>query len=98
MKSTRNNEDSQPKRRLKTKPVLLVLGILLLGNLLWFIAWLIPNDKASETEEEEVASVDGKVITKEQWMASMEVDVWKRSFTRFGKCGSNGSSCREKQY
>jgi len=72
MKSTRNNEDSQPKRRLKTKPVLLVLGMLLLGNLLWFIAWLIPNDKAVETEEEEVASVDGKVITKEQWMASME--------------------------
>lgn len=71
MKSTRNNVDVQPKRRLKTKPILLVLGILLLGNLLWFIAWLIPNDKVTETEEE-VASVDGKVITKKQWMASME--------------------------
>lgn len=71
MKSMRNSEDSQPKRRLKTKPVLLVLGILLLGNLLWFIAWLIPNEKVVETKEE-VASVDGKVITKEQWMASME--------------------------
>ena len=46
MKSTRNNLNPQPKRRLKTKPVLLVLGILLLGNLLWFIAWLIPNEKA----------------------------------------------------
>ncbi|GGA48410.1 peptidyl-prolyl cis-trans isomerase [Psychrobacillus lasiicapitis] len=72
MKSTRNNEDFQPKRRLKTKPVLLVLGILLLGNLLWFIAWLIPNDKTVSETEEEVASVNGKAITKNQWMAEME--------------------------
>lgn len=70
MKSKRNDVNFQPKRHLKTKPALIVLGILLLGNLLWFIAWLIPNEK--NTEIEEVASVNGKVITKEQWMASME--------------------------
>ncbi|WP_342599647.1 peptidyl-prolyl cis-trans isomerase [Psychrobacillus sp. FSL H8-0483] len=70
MKSIRNNGNAQPKRHLKTKPVLLLLGILFIGNLLWFIAWLVPNEKTGETEE--VASVDGKVITKEQWMASME--------------------------
>lgn len=70
MKSIRNNGNTQPKRHLKTKPVLLLFGILFLGNLLWFIAWLVPNEKTGETEE--VASVDGKVITKEQWMASME--------------------------
>lgn len=70
MKSTRDNFSPQQKRHLKTKPVLLVLGILLLGNLLWFIAWLIPNEKASGIEA--VASVDGQVITKEKWMASME--------------------------
>lgn len=70
MKSTRNNFHPQQKRHLKTKPVLFVLSILLLGNLLWFIAWLIPNEKANAVEE--VASVDGKVITKEQWMAAME--------------------------
>ncbi|TQR18225.1 peptidyl-prolyl cis-trans isomerase [Psychrobacillus vulpis] len=70
MKSTRDNFNPQQKRHLKTKPVLLIIGALLLGNLLWFIAWLIPNEKVSATEE--VASVDGKAITKEQWIASME--------------------------
>lgn len=72
MKSIHNNIPTQPKRHLKTKPVLVVLGILLLGNLLWFIAWLIPNDRQAKASEE-VASVDGKVITKEQWMATMEM-------------------------
>lgn len=72
MNSNRNNAHPEQKRRLKTKPVILVLSILLLGNLLWFIAWLIPNEKVSGSVTEKVASVDGKVITKEQWIASME--------------------------
>lgn len=72
MNSNRNNVHPEQKRRLKTKPVILVLSILLLGNLLWFIAWLIPNEKVSGSVTEKVASVDGKVITKEQWIASME--------------------------
>lgn len=72
MKSTRDFENPSTKKRLKTKPVLFVLGILLLGNLLWFIAWLIPNDQSKTNDSEAVASVAGKVITKEQWMASME--------------------------
>lgn len=71
MKSTRDN-NVPTKKRLKTKPVLIILSILLLGNLLWFIAWLIPNDITTSNGSEEVASVAGKVITKEQWMASME--------------------------
>lgn len=72
MKSTHDN-NALSKKRLKTKPVLLILSILLLGNLLWFIAWLIPNGTGKEANDsEEVASVAGKVITKEQWMASME--------------------------
>lgn len=60
---------TKPKRHLKTKPVLLVLGILLLGNLLWFIAWLIPNGTG---EGETVAKVDGHDITHEEWVAEME--------------------------
>ena len=72
MNSNRNNVHPEQKRHLKTKPVILVLSILLLGNLLWFIAWLIPNEKVSGSVTEKVASVDGKVITKEQWIASME--------------------------
>ena len=62
------------QRRLKTKPVLIVLGILLLGNLLWFIAWLIPNGATTigASGIEEVASVEGKEITREDWMVAME--------------------------
>lgn len=71
MKLTHDN-NAPTKKRLKTKPVLVVLSILLLGNLLWFIAWLIPNDTSKSNDSEEVASVAGKVITKEQWMAAME--------------------------
>ncbi|MEK3979377.1 peptidyl-prolyl cis-trans isomerase [Psychrobacillus sp. FSL K6-2836] len=72
MKSTRDYDNAPTKKRLKTKPVLIVMSALLLGNLLWFIAWLIPNDTNKTNDSEEVASVAGKVITKEQWMASME--------------------------
>ena len=71
MKSNRINAAPPPqKRHLKTKPVLLVIGILLLANLLWFIAWLIPN--GSSAANEEVAAVDGEEITRAEWMAAME--------------------------
>jgi len=57
------------KKRLKTKPLLFLIGILLAGNLLWFIAWLIPNNPGGS---EKVASVDGEAINREEWMAEME--------------------------
>lgn len=65
---------SKPQRRLKTKPVLLVLAILLAGNFLWFIAWLIPDDQGGRAvaADEEVASVNGEKITRQEWMAAME--------------------------
>lgn len=72
MKSTRDYDNSHTKKRLKTKPVLIVMSVLLVGNLLWFIAWLIPNNTSNINDSEKVASVAGKIITKEQWMASME--------------------------
>ena len=31
------------QRRLKTKPTLMLLAILLLGNLFWFMLWLLPS-------------------------------------------------------
>lgn len=65
--------DGRPvQRRLKTKPVLMVLALLLLGNLLWFIAWLIPNNASTIGGSEKVASVDGEKITREDWMVAME--------------------------
>ncbi|TWT06235.1 peptidyl-prolyl cis-trans isomerase [Planomicrobium sp. CPCC 101079] len=62
-------DGGRPRRRLKTKPLLVLLLILFVGNLLWFIAWLIPNQSGGS---EEVASVDGEKITRQQWMAAME--------------------------
>lgn len=48
---------------------MILLLILLAGNLLWFIAWLIPDNPGGS---EEVASVSGKEISRQDWMAAME--------------------------
>lgn len=80
MSSTRNrrpqpsstNQTPLLQRRLKTKPALIVFSILLLGNLLWFIAWLIPNNGKEIGSDEQVAAVDGDVITRQEWMIAME--------------------------
>lgn len=69
MRPNDRTNTARPKRHLKTKPVLIVLGILLLGNLLWFIAWLIPNGASNN---ETVATVDGEDITHDEWVAEME--------------------------
>ncbi|WP_342527507.1 peptidyl-prolyl cis-trans isomerase [Chryseomicrobium sp. FSL W7-1435] len=63
-------------KRLKTKPVLLVMGLLLLGNVLWFIAWLIPNSGGTT---ETVAQVEGDAIRHEEWVAEMESRVGRES-------------------
>ncbi|MDN7247554.1 peptidyl-prolyl cis-trans isomerase [Planococcus sp. N017] len=59
----------RPKRKLKSGPLLFLIFLLLIGNLLWLIAWLIPDSPESG---EEVASVSGKAITRGEWMAAME--------------------------
>ncbi|WP_422121815.1 peptidyl-prolyl cis-trans isomerase [Planococcus sp. X10-3] len=66
---TAPGETGRPRRRLKTKPLMVLLLILLAGNLLWFIAWLIPGNPGGN---EEVASVSGEEITRQEWMAAME--------------------------
>ncbi|MGM9949054.1 MAG: peptidyl-prolyl cis-trans isomerase [Lysinibacillus sp.] len=87
MKSTRkyNNTKQAPptpntvpltQRRLKTKPALAVMGILLLGNLFWFILWAWPSEK-EQGGGEVVASIDGDEITRQQWLSEME--------SRYGK-------------
>lgn len=80
MKSNNKNgrhlvEDQPNQKRLKTKPVLIILFLLLLGNSLWFIAWLIPNESSGSSEE--VASVEGQGITREDWMVAMEEQYGK---------------------
>ena len=82
MKSTRNHErrpveGRTQKKALKTKPVLLVLGLLLAGNLLWLIAWIIPNGTSGHKEE--VASVNAEEITREDWLVAMEEQYGKET-------------------
>ena len=71
-KTTTPNQTALSQRRLKTKPVLAVLAILLLGNVLWLIAWLMPDKGKEVGSDEQVAVIDGEVITRQQWMIAME--------------------------
>ena len=68
--------DSQG-RKLKTKPLLVLIGILLLFNLFWLIGWLIPDKQKSTGEE--VASVSGEPIKREVWMAAMEKEIGRET-------------------
>ncbi len=80
MKYGRNPEPGMVgsrKRKLKTKPLLLLVGILSIFNVFWLIGWLIP-DKQQRTGEE-VASVAGEPITKEQWMTAMEKEMGRET-------------------
>ncbi|MDS9473259.1 peptidyl-prolyl cis-trans isomerase [Sporosarcina pasteurii] len=76
-----HNRKSEPtlpqQRRLKTKPLLIIIGILFVCNLLWFIAWLIPS--GSKKSNEEVASVNDNAITREEWMAAMEGEIGRET-------------------
>lgn len=84
MKSNRNlHKTPQPpqnnlpytQRRLKTKPTLLLLLLLLIGNLFWFVLWLLPSDETTSVKEdggEKIAAVEGDPITRQQWLAEME--------------------------
>ena len=87
MKSNRNVRKAPPQtppniplsqRRLKTKPTLILILVLLIGNLFWFVLWLLPSDDdSSKNGSEEIAAVDGEAITRQQWLAAME--------SRYGK-------------
>ncbi len=69
---------SSQKRKLKTKPLLLLIAILFAFNVFWFIGWLIPDQKPKQIGEE-VASVAGEPITREQWMTEMEKEVGRET-------------------
>lgn len=72
-------ESPTQKRRLKTKPLVILIGILLFCNLLWFIAWLTPSNAKPVQSGEEVASVNGEVITREMWMVAMEERIGRET-------------------
>lgn len=83
MKSNRNLHQTPTdipytQRRLKTKPTLILLLILFIGNIFWFVLWLLPSDESSSKDgSETVATVEGDTITRQQWLAAME--------SRYGK-------------
>lgn len=69
------NKTPLSKRRLKTKPTLTLIVILLIGNLFWFILWMFSSGSAEVVNgggDEPVAAVDGKEITRQEWMIAME--------------------------
>lgn len=59
------------KRRLKTKPIVTLLILLLIGNVFWFSLWVLSSSKNSGSGER-VATVDGEEISRQQWMVAME--------------------------
>ena len=80
MKYSREHESrnqSQQKRKLKTQPLLVLIAILFLFNVMWFITWLMPAKQKQIGEE--VASVAGKPITREEWMTAMEKEVGRET-------------------
>ena len=60
------------QRRLKTKPALTLIAVLFLGNIFWFLLWLLPFGDGKKGDDEIVASVGKTDITKQQWMSQME--------------------------
>jgi foldase protein PrsA len=77
VRSHKPDHSSTRGRRLKTKPVLIIMGILFVSNLIWFFAWML-TDKY-EHAGEAVAKIEGKVITREQWLAEMENEIGRET-------------------
>lgn len=70
-------EVKRQKRRIKTKPLVIIIGILFTFNVLWFIGWLIPDKPRQDSEK--VGSVAGNPITREEWMTAMEKEVGRET-------------------
>lgn len=79
MANPKQHKKTPPKRslsdlRMKAKPALAIIGVLLLGNIIWFVAWLIAlsGDDTPSTNNEVVATVAGEDITRQEWLTAME--------------------------
>ena len=73
MNTNPNNNTNIPlsQRRLKTKPALTLMAILLAGNIFWFVLWLWSSNDDNSSDET-VATIADVEITKEQWLAEIE--------------------------
>lgn len=71
---TQSPKKTLSELRMKAKPALTIIGVLLVGNIIWFVAWLIALGGAEETatNNEAVATVGKEDITRQEWLTAME--------------------------
>ena len=71
---TKSPKKTLSELRMKAKPALTIIGVLLVGNIIWFVAWLIALGGAEETatNNEAVATVGKEDITRQEWLTAME--------------------------
>ncbi|MHA6260550.1 peptidyl-prolyl cis-trans isomerase [Sporosarcina sp. CAU 1771] len=76
-RKSNSDEERKSKRKIKTKPLVILICILFGFNVLWFIGWLVPDKPRQESEM--VASVDGDSISREEWLMAMEKEVGRET-------------------
>lgn len=59
------------KRRLKAKPLVYIIGFLLITNLLTLIAWMVKD--GDQTSSEVVATVGDEDISRQDWLHAIEL-------------------------
>ncbi|OCS84809.1 peptidyl-prolyl cis-trans isomerase [Caryophanon tenue] len=71
---TKSPKKTLSELRMKAKPALTIIGVLLVGNIIWFVAWLIALGGAEETatNNEAVATIGKEDITRQEWLTAME--------------------------
>ncbi|KIL53729.1 peptidylprolyl isomerase [Jeotgalibacillus alimentarius] len=61
------------KRRLKAKPLLYIIGFLMVTNLIFLIGWITKDGAPPDAEAEVVAQVGDEEITRQEWLHAIEV-------------------------
>ncbi|KIL52476.1 peptidyl-prolyl cis-trans isomerase [Jeotgalibacillus campisalis] len=62
-------------KRLKAKPLVYIIGVLLLTNIITLIVLMTNHD--SDAESEAVATVDGEEISRQEWLHAIELRYGK---------------------
>lgn len=61
------------KRRLKAKPLLYIIGFLMVTNLIFLIGWITKDGAPPDAEAEVVAQVGDDEVTRQEWLHAIEV-------------------------
>ncbi|TFE01937.1 peptidyl-prolyl cis-trans isomerase [Jeotgalibacillus sp. R-1-5s-1] len=65
------------KRRLKAKPLLYIIGFLLVTNLIALIGWITKGGDTPAADAEVVATVGDEEITRQEWLHAIELRYGK---------------------